>query len=111
MSPAVVEAKVGSFHFVAFGLHIVADQELPGLTPLAAKSSEPDLRVWLGAVPPSLVTDAACADPISAGRTPDEASESWVTVWKYDEFFRLWKDADADLPVLIEAKKEYEKLK
>ncbi len=29
----------------------------------------------------------------------------------YDEFFRLWKDADADLPVLIEAKKEYVKLK
>ncbi len=29
----------------------------------------------------------------------------------YNEFFRLWKDADADLPVLIEAKKEYEKLK
>ncbi len=29
----------------------------------------------------------------------------------YDEFFRLWKDADADLPVLIEAKKEYAKLK
>ena len=29
----------------------------------------------------------------------------------YQEFFELWKDADADLPVLIEAKKEYEKLK
>jgi eukaryotic-like serine/threonine-protein kinase len=29
----------------------------------------------------------------------------------YQEFFALWKDADADLPVLIEAKKEYEKLK
>jgi tetratricopeptide (TPR) repeat protein len=29
----------------------------------------------------------------------------------YDEFFRLWKDADADLPELIEAKKEYERLK
>ena len=28
----------------------------------------------------------------------------------YQEFFTLWKDADADLPVLIEAKKEYEKL-
>ena len=28
----------------------------------------------------------------------------------YDEFFRLWKDADADLPVLIEAKKEYAKV-
>ena len=29
----------------------------------------------------------------------------------YDVFFTVWKDADADLPVLIEAKKEYEKLK
>ncbi len=28
----------------------------------------------------------------------------------YDEFFRLWKDADADLPVLMEAKKEYARL-
>jgi predicted Zn-dependent protease len=29
----------------------------------------------------------------------------------YQDFFALWKDADADLPVLIDAKKEYEKLK
>jgi serine/threonine protein kinase/tetratricopeptide (TPR) repeat protein len=29
----------------------------------------------------------------------------------YEEFFSLWKNADADLPVLIEAKKEYEKVK
>ena len=29
----------------------------------------------------------------------------------YQDFFALWKDADLDLPVLIEAKKEYEKLK
>ncbi|MBL8205869.1 MAG: protein kinase [Blastocatellia bacterium] len=29
----------------------------------------------------------------------------------YQDFFALWKDADADLPVLIEAKKEYAKLK
>jgi hypothetical protein len=28
----------------------------------------------------------------------------------YDEFFRRWKDADADLPVLLEAKKEYARL-
>jgi hypothetical protein len=27
------------------------------------------------------------------------------------DFFALWKDVDADLPVLIEAKKEYEKVK
>ena len=29
----------------------------------------------------------------------------------YQDFFALWKDADADLPVLIEAKKEYEKVR
>jgi eukaryotic-like serine/threonine-protein kinase len=29
----------------------------------------------------------------------------------YEEFFALWKDADADNSVLIEAKREYEKLK
>jgi serine/threonine protein kinase/tetratricopeptide (TPR) repeat protein len=29
----------------------------------------------------------------------------------YQDFLALWKDADADLPVLIEAKKEYEMLK
>ncbi len=28
----------------------------------------------------------------------------------YDEFFALWKDADADLPILIEAKREYKRL-
>jgi tetratricopeptide (TPR) repeat protein len=30
---------------------------------------------------------------------------------KYQDFFALWKEADADLPILIEAKKEYEKMK
>ena len=29
----------------------------------------------------------------------------------YQDFFALWKDADADLPALIEAKKEYKRLK
>lgn len=29
----------------------------------------------------------------------------------YQDFFALWKDADATLPILIEAKKEYDKLK
>ena len=29
----------------------------------------------------------------------------------YQDFFALWKDADADISILIEAKKEYEKLK
>ena len=29
----------------------------------------------------------------------------------YQDFFAVWKDADADLPVLVEARKEYEQLK
>jgi hypothetical protein len=29
----------------------------------------------------------------------------------YEDFFALWKDADGDIPVLLETKKEYEKLK
>ena len=29
----------------------------------------------------------------------------------YQDFFTLWKDADADIPILIEAKREYEKVK
>jgi len=29
----------------------------------------------------------------------------------YQDFFTLWKDADSDLPILIEAKKEFEELK
>jgi predicted Zn-dependent protease len=29
----------------------------------------------------------------------------------YQDFFALWKDADSDIPILIEAKKEYEQLK
>ena len=29
----------------------------------------------------------------------------------YEDFFALWKNADNDIPVLIEAKKDYEKLK
>jgi eukaryotic-like serine/threonine-protein kinase len=29
----------------------------------------------------------------------------------YQDFFALWKDADPDIPVLQDARREYEKLK
>lgn len=29
----------------------------------------------------------------------------------YEDFFALWRDADSDLPILIEAKNEYAKTK
>ena len=28
----------------------------------------------------------------------------------YDEFFTLWKDAEPDVPILIQARKEYDSL-
>ncbi len=28
----------------------------------------------------------------------------------YENFFAIWKDADPDIPILIQAKKEYAKL-
>ncbi len=30
---------------------------------------------------------------------------------EYEKFFKMWKDADKDLPALIAAKKEYKKMK
>jgi hypothetical protein len=29
----------------------------------------------------------------------------------YQDFFTLWKDADPEIPILVEAKREFEKLK
>jgi predicted Zn-dependent protease len=43
----------------------------------------------------------------SAALTGDAAESRKV----YEDFFALWKDADTDLPVLQEARREYEKLK
>jgi tetratricopeptide (TPR) repeat protein len=39
------------------------------------------------------------------------AGETTKSRQAYQDFFALWKDADADIPILIEAKQEYEKLK
>jgi len=39
------------------------------------------------------------------------AGDSVKSRQAYQDFFALWKDADADIPILIEAKQEYEKLK
>ncbi|HJT29933.1 MAG TPA: protein kinase [Pyrinomonadaceae bacterium] len=37
-----------------------------------------------------------------------DAAQAWQS---YQDFFTLWKDADQDLPILIEAKREFEKVK
>jgi tetratricopeptide (TPR) repeat protein len=59
-------------------------------------------------------------DPLSAlyplahlglGRAAAMSGDATKARQAYQDFFALWKDADPDLPVLIEAKKEYEKLK
>jgi ATP/maltotriose-dependent transcriptional regulator MalT len=44
-------------------------------------------------------------------RTAVVAGDTAKARKSYQDFFALWKDADADLPVLVQAKKEYEQLK
>src|SRR5262249_7973235 len=39
------------------------------------------------------------------------ASDKEESRKKYDEFFSLWKEADPDIPILQQAKLEYEKLR
>jgi hypothetical protein len=83
----------GLFHYRAFGLHLVANGEVPGLTP-APFSPASDVRIWLGCCPPGFRTSPdGVANPLKHGHAPDEASEPWVTVWGYEDYFHLlYKD-------------------
>lgn len=60
----------------------------------------PGWYFWSPLLPLSHLWEARAA--ALAGDTPQSRKS-------YQEFFALWKDADADLPILIEAKKEYER--
>jgi tetratricopeptide (TPR) repeat protein len=48
---------------------------------------------------------------IGLGRAAAISGDIAKSRTSYQNFFALWKDADADLPILIQAKKEYEQLK
>jgi len=48
---------------------------------------------------------------LGLARAASIAGDTTKSRQAYQDFFALWKDADADIPVLIEAKQEYEKLK
>jgi len=48
---------------------------------------------------------------LNLGRTYALAGDSAKARTAYQDFFASWKDADSDIPVLKEAKAEYEKLK
>ena len=52
---------------------------------------------------PNLCWSGAAAAALTGDTTKSRQS--------YRDFLALWKDADADLPVLIEARKESEKIK
>lgn len=78
-----------SFNYFAFGLRISANREVPGLMPCGLPYP-PDLTVWLGSVPAEFRTaNGSASDPASEGMTPDQASQSWVTIWKYENFYRV----------------------
>jgi eukaryotic-like serine/threonine-protein kinase len=48
---------------------------------------------------------------LGLGRAAALNSDTAEARKSYQDFFALWKDADPDLPVLVQAKKEYEQLK
>ena len=48
---------------------------------------------------------------VALARTASLQGDTVKSRQAYERFFQLWKDADGDLPILIEAKKEYEQLK
>ena len=56
------------------------------------------------------------ADPIGAlahlqfGRTFALAGDQGKARLAYGDFLTLWKDADADIPILVQAKTEYARL-
>jgi eukaryotic-like serine/threonine-protein kinase len=47
---------------------------------------------------------------VMAGRAHAGARRVDAARRAYEEAFRVWKDADADLPILVEARREYERL-
>ena len=66
------------------------------------------------------ITDHRGVDPFSPlhvlahlglGRAAAISGDTAAARKSYQDFFALWKDADADLPPLVQAKKEYEQLK
>ena len=48
---------------------------------------------------------------LSLARALEMQGDSTQARKAYESFFALWKDADVDVPILVEAKKRYEKLK
>jgi eukaryotic-like serine/threonine-protein kinase len=52
---------------------------------------------------------AACY--LQLGRAPAMQGDTAKAKAAYQDFLALWKDADPDIPILKQAKAEYEKLK
>ena len=48
---------------------------------------------------------------LSLARATEVQGDSVQARKAYESFFALWKDADVDIPILVAAKKEYERLK
>ena len=48
---------------------------------------------------------------LALGRSAAIQGDTNLARKSYEDFFTIWKDADQDLPILLEAKKEFEKLK
>lgn len=56
-------------------------------------------HLWRSSLPPLAILGIA--------RAASRSGDIVAAPKSYDEFLRMWKDADPDLPVLAEAKREF----
>ncbi len=48
---------------------------------------------------------------LQLGRAQEMMGDGSAARKSYEDFFALWKDADPDVPILLQARAEYAKLK
>jgi tetratricopeptide (TPR) repeat protein len=63
-----------------------------------------------GSHPPQELSPVVAVCYIMLGRAHAGAGRTAEARKAYDEAFKIWNDADADLPLLVEARKDYERL-
>jgi hypothetical protein len=76
------------FHSFAFGLHLEANREIPGLL-RAPCQEQSDVRVWLDAVPPTIANYKQSAQLVPVGGSGPQSFTTQLTVWTVGNFFKV----------------------
>lgn len=91
-STSSISPPQSRFQASAFGLRLEANSDIPGL-PHAPFQLQPDVRVWLGVVPPAIANFSQSAQLVPVGASGPDSFDAMVTVWAVGDFFHLrYKD-------------------